>query len=63
MLAFSDIECMTIERFYKNFMKSKGEKKYGIVNLGKWSVNLIERIKFLTEDPENIEEHYLILRG
>ena len=44
-------------------MKSKGDKKFRIVNLGKWSINFIKRIKFLTEDPENTEEHYLILRG
>ena len=63
MIAFNDIESMTIERFYKEFMKSRGHKKYRIVILGKWSLDFIKRIKYLTDDPSNTEEHYLVLRG
>ena len=31
---FPDIECMTIERFYNNYLNSKGDPKHRIVELG-----------------------------
>ena len=63
MIAFEDIECMTIERFYNNYMNSKGHPDYRIVNLGHWSVNLKKRIEFLTDNPDNIEMQRIVMRG
>ena len=63
MVSFPDIESMTLERFYQNYMKSKGDKKFRKVNLGIWTVDLLKNIKFLTADPENTEKHFIIVRG
>ncbi len=56
MEAFDDIENLTIERFYNNYLKTNGHQKYRIVELGKWSVDIKERLKFLTDEPDNAEK-------
>ena len=55
MKAFEDIENQTIERFYNNYVMSNFDPKYRIVVLGLWSVDIKERIKYLTDEPENKE--------
>ena len=54
---------MTINRFYDNFLKSRGDPQYNLVLLGVWTVDFKNRLKFLTDEPENSEFHRLVLRG
>ena len=63
MEPFPDIESMTIERYYNNYKKSKGLKIYNIVRLGLYTVDIKNRLKFLTDDPNDPENQYLVLRG
>ena len=63
MEPFPDIECMTIERFYNNYLNSKGDPQHRIVELGLWSVDLKLRIKYLRESPEDSEMHRMVYRG
>jgi len=63
MEAFPDIENMTVNRFYNNYIKSKGHPDFRYVNLGLWTVDIKERLKFLTDDPENKEMHRIVIRG
>ena len=63
MEAFPDIENMTINRFHKSYMESKGHPDFRFVNLGLWTVDIKERIKFLTDDPENKEMHRIVIQG
>ena len=63
MEPFEDIDCMTLERFHKNYKNSKGDPKFNIVVLGEWSVDIKNRLKYFTDDPNNTEMHRLVLRG
>ena len=63
MEPFEDIDCMTLERFHQNYKNSNGDPKYNIVVLGEWSVDLKNRLKYFTDDPNNTEMHRLVLRG
>ena len=63
MEAFPDIQSMTIERFHNNYMNSKGDPEYRFVRLGLWSVDLKQRLKFFTADPNNTLMQRLVLRG
>ena len=63
MEPFADIENMTLERFYNNYIFSKGEKQYRIVVLGFWSVDIKKRLKFFTDNPDNTQMQRLVLRG
>ena len=63
MEPFPDIENMTLERFYNNFMKTKGDPRYRFVNLGLWSVDIKERLKYFTADKDNTELKRFVLRG
>ena len=63
MQAFDDIECMTLNRFYDNYLKSKGDPQYNLVLLGVWTIDFKNRYKFLTSEPENSEFNHLVLRG
>ena len=53
MEPFPDIENITLERFYNNFMKTKGDPKYPIIRLGLWSVDIKKLIKFFTASENN----------
>lgn len=44
-------------------MNSKGDPNYNIVILGVWTVNIKDRLKYLTDDPNDSLAHYLVLRG
>ena len=63
MQSFDDIDCMTLNRFYNNYLKSNGDSSYNLVLLGVWTVDLKNRLKFLTNEPENLELHRMVLRG
>ena len=63
MEAFPDIDSMTIERFYNNFINSKGDPRHRIVELGLWSVDIKLKIKFFSDNPNDIQMHRLVLRG
>lgn len=63
MECFPDIENMTIERFYQQYLKSNGLQIYRIVVLGVWSVNVKNCIKFLTDDPGKFMMYRKIYRG
>lgn len=63
MIAFPDIESMTIERFFQNFTASGGKKKYRKVVLGLWSIEIKEFVKYSTTNPENNELKHKIVRG
>ena len=63
MEPFEDIDCMTIERFYCNFTKSKGDPQFRVVTLGPWSVNIKDFIKFQTTQPGNFMMYRKIYRG
>ena len=53
MEPFPDIDNMTIERFYNNFMNSKGDPQHRIVELGLWSIDIKLKIKFFTDNPND----------
>ena len=63
MESFPDIENMTINRFHKSYMESKGHPDFRYVNLGLWTVDIKELLKFLTAEPENKEMHRFVIRG
>ena len=63
MQAFDNIDGQTIERFYNNYLASNGDKKYRYVILGVWTVDVKDRLKMLTEEPENTSMHRIVLRG
>ena len=63
MESFDDIESMTIERIYKSYVDSKGDILFQIVVLGKYSVDLKDRIKFSSSDPDNPKKQHLVIRG
>ena len=44
-------------------MNSKGDPNYNIVILGVWTINIKDRLKYLTDDPNDSLAHYLVLRG
>jgi len=50
MESFEDIENMTIERYYNNYIKSNGEQLYRFVVLGVWTIDIKERLKMLSDD-------------
>ena len=61
--AFPDIESMTLVRFYCNYIKTKGHDEHRHVLLGKYSVDIKLRLRYLTADPDNKKEHYIVIRG
>lgn len=63
MEPFEDIDNMTIERFYNNYLKSNGIPQYQIVVLGIWTVDIKERLRILTDEPENVNMHRFVIRG
>ena len=63
MEPFEDIDCMTIERFHKKFIKTKGDPQFRVVNLGPWSVNVKDFIKFQTAEPGKFMMYRKIYRG
>ena len=63
LVAFSDIENMTIERFYNNYLQSNGLPQYRYVVLGQWSIDLKRLIKFLSDLPENTIDFRMVIRG
>ena len=63
MEAFDDIENLTIERFYNNYINSNGDQKYRIVELGTWSVDIKLRLMVLTHEPGKFELYRIVIRG
>ena len=49
MEAFQNIESQTIERFYQNYLQSNGDKKFRIVELGIWTVDIKLLLRMLTD--------------
>ena len=62
-VAFEDIDCMTIERYFKMYIESKGDAQYRVVILGAWSVDLKLMLKFLTDDKDNEKYITIVIRG
>ena len=55
---------MTIERFYQNYVKSNGiDQAHRYAILGLWTVDLKKQIMFLSEEPDKVEQHRLVLRS
>jgi len=44
-------------------MESKGHPDFRYVNLGLWTVDIRERLKFLTAEPHNKEMYRIVIRG
>ena len=63
MESFQDLDCMTIERIYKKYLNSKGDREYRIVELEFGTVDLKLRVKYGRGDALKIEMHRLIYRG
>ena len=63
MESLNDIESMTLERKYKNYLDSKGDFKFRIVVLGPYSVDLKSRLKFSSSDPDDPSKTHLVMRG
>ena len=61
--AIPDIESMTIERFYNNFINSNGMAEHRFVVLGIWTVDIKKGFKFLTLEPQNAEMQRKVVRG
>ena len=62
-LPFDNIDSMTIERFYQNYIESKGDLKYRDVILGEWTVNLQKMLLVKSEHPDDTEHHRIVIRG
>ena len=60
---FENIENMTIERFYNDYIKSNGLKKYRHVHLGVWIVDIKLRLKILTDEPGKLLLYRKVIRG
>ena len=54
---------MTVERFYNNYINSKGDSQHQVVVLGLWSVDIQRRIRYSTVKPEEMKEHRIVIRG
>ena len=63
MEAFDNIESQTIERFNQLYQKSDYNPQYQKVQLGVYTVDLKEKIKYLTEEPDNSLFVEIIFRG
>ena len=50
MEALENIESQTVEKFYRKYLESNGNSKFGIVVLGVWTVDLKKHVKMLTVD-------------
>ena len=61
--AIPDIESMTIERFYNNFINSNGMAEHRFVVLGIWTVDIKKGFKFLTLEPQNAQMQRKVVRG
>ena len=63
MEPFNDIECMTLERKYKEYVNSKRNSQLRFVLLGQFTVDIKSRLKFSTNDPDNRKKLHLVIRG
>ena len=63
MKLFDINECIILEGFYNKFVKSKGDDQYRIVVLGFWTVDMKNRFKFITEDPDDTNNQHMVIRG
>jgi len=63
MEAFGNIESQTVERFFKDYLKSNGNPKFRFVVLGVWTVDLLKRHIMLTDDKTNTKMHRMVVRG
>lgn len=61
--AFENIESMTIERFYNNYLNTNGNEEYRMVNIGVFTVDLKLMKMHLTADPDNTKQHIRVFRG
>ena len=52
MEPFDYIDSIKLDWYHKNYVKSKGDAQFRIVVLGKWTVDIKFRLKFLTDDPD-----------
>ena len=63
-MPFQNIDSLTIERFYQNYIKCNGkEQVHRFAILGLWTVDIKKQIMFLSEEPDKIEQHHLVLRS
>ena len=63
MEPFEDIDNMTIERYHNNYIKSHGDQQYRLVVLGVWTIDIKERLKMLSDEKDNTDLHYIVIRG
>ena len=63
MEPFENIDCQTIERYNNSYEKSNGDPKYRFVVLGEWTVDLKERLMKLTDEPNNVDQHRIVIRA
>ena len=63
MVAFGNIESMTIERFHREYLSSNGDKKFRNVNIGEYTVDLLKMVARLTKDADKKGEEWKVLRG
>ena len=63
MEPFEDIENLTIERFHNDYVNSNFDEKHRFVHLGRWTIDIKERLKKLTNDQENSDMWHVVIRG
>ena len=63
MEPFENIDSQTIERYNNNYIKSNGDQKFRYATLGKWTVDLKERLMKLSNDLENKDQHHMVIRA
>ena len=61
--AFGDIESMTIEQFYRKYVNSDGDFSYRFANIGKYTIDVMLMIMFVTKDPDNLEAQWKVKQG
>ena len=52
-VAFENIVCMTLERFFNKYVNSNGDEAHRFVNVGRITVDIKLMIQFLTKDPSD----------
>lgn len=63
MKPFENIDSITIERIRNKYVESNGSEEHRFVVLGEWTVDILNFIMMLSDDPDNSDQHRKVFRG
>ena len=52
-----------MELYYNCYLASNGNLKYRYITTGIWTYDLKEQLKILSDEPENVDHHRIIIRS